>query len=56
DNVARTFAFAHTLNGHQPYRLLRFSIKLSAIYFHAIYDHDEIPKDPMVSTYLLTYE
>jgi len=44
------------LNSHQPYRLLRFSIKLSAIYFHAIYDHGAIPKDPKVSTYLLTYE
>jgi hypothetical protein len=29
---------------------------LSAIYFHAIYDNGEIPKDPNVSTYLLTYE
>jgi len=56
DNVNRTFAFAHTLNGHQPYRLLRFSMKLSAIYFHAIYDYGDIPKDPKVSTYLLTYE
>jgi len=56
DNLAWAFAFAHTLNGHQPYCLLCFSIKLSAIYLHVIYDHGDIQKNPKVSTYLLTYE
>ena len=56
DNVAQASSFAHTLNGHQPYRLLCYSIKLAAIYFHKIYDHGDDLKYPNVSTYLLTHK